>query len=679
MAGEVGNAYVSVVPKVDGNPEAVGSQIGSGLSSGAKGTFAAGAVALGNILSDALTSVASSIGEQVGKTFWNYADYEQLVGGVDTLFKGASEAVQENAKRAFSTAGMSANEYMENVTSFSASLIQSLGGDTTKAAEVADKAIIDMSDNANKMGTSMESITQAYQGFAKGQYQLLDNLKLGYGGTKSEMERLLADAGKIANTEFNIDSYADVIEAIHVIQESMGITGTTMEEGSKTISGSLNMLNAAWENFLTAVGDGGRTMDLAPVVDGLIQSLGAVASNVIPALARIGQTIVMELPTVVGTAFINAQPAMIAAIGDVFGASGQQAAILFFDSLNGGFAQVGVIFTNLGDIVTQAIQPLSNLVTPVFMTIATTVQGAMSIVLNALTGVTGFLSDNVMPLITDVANMILPTVKMIADDVSSAMSEIFGETDTAFAGIGDLVGEIWPTIATTIKTAVSGVLAVVRTAWPMIKTIASTVFGAVKGVVQAVWPVVSNIIKTAVNAAKNAVSVAVNAIKGAFRVFSSIVGTVRSVFNSIKQAITNPIETAKNLIQNAINRIKSIISGMHLQLPSIKLPHFSVSGGSPPWGIGGKGSLPHFSVDWYAHGGVVDNAALIGVGERGTEFIWPGYDPYMSRYAEAIAANMPTPTGGITVNFTYNGEGDATDAVNLLTSNLRQLRATGAF
>lgn len=179
MSGEAGNAYVSVIPQVEGNPQSVGNEIGSKLSGGMKAPFAAGAVALGNILSDALTSVASAVGEQVTKTFWNYANYEQLVGGVDTLFKGASDAVQRNAQNAFRTASMSANEYMENVTSFSASLISSLGGDTDKAAKIADKAIVDMSDNANKMGTDIGRITDAYQGFAKQNYTMLDNLKLG--------------------------------------------------------------------------------------------------------------------------------------------------------------------------------------------------------------------------------------------------------------------------------------------------------------------------------------------------------------------------------------------------------------------------------------------------------------------------------------------------------------------
>ena len=680
MSGEVGNAYVSVIPKVDGNPDAVGKEIGSGLANGAKSTFAAGAVAMGNILSNALTSVASTIGEQIGKTFWNYADYEQLVGGVDTLFKGASQAVQENAKNAFKTAGMSANEYMENVTSFSASLISSLDGDTAKAAEIADRAIVDMSDNANKMGTDIGRITDAYQGFAKQNYTMLDNLKLGYGGTKGEMERLLEDAGKIANTEFNIDSYADVIEAIHVIQEQMDITGTTMEEGSRTISGSLNQLNGAWDNFLTAVGDGGQTMDLSPVIDGLLESLGAVALNVVPAIARIGETIALELPSKLAESFVSFEPAMVETIGSVFGSTGEQAANSFFESLNSGMSQVGGIFDDLGEIVNQAIQPLGELVAPVFSGIASIVSDAMSTVLGAISGVTGFISANVSPLISELSNMITPVIDMITSDISSAMSEIFGETDSAFSGIGTLVNEIWPAIADTIKTAVSGVLSVVRVAWPMIKTIASTAFNAVKSVVMAVWPAVSNVIKTAVNTAKNVVSTAVNAIKGAFRTLSSIASTVRGIFNSVKQAITKPIDDAKTAVKGALDKIKSFFPlNIGNVFSGLKLPHFNVSGGSFPWGVGGKGSMPSWSVSWYARGGILENMQLIGAGERGTEFIWPAYDPYMSRYAKAIASNMPTQGNGITVNFTYNGEGDATDAVNLLTSNLRQLRATGAF
>lgn len=183
-----------------------------------------------------------------------YAEYEQLTGGVDTLFKDASEKVVKNAENAFYTAGVSANEYMQNVTSFSASLISSCAGNTDEAAEIAHMALVDISDNVNKMGSSQESVTAAYQGFAKQQYMLLDNLKLGYGGTKTEMERLLKDAQKITGVKYDINNLADVYNALHVIQEQLDITGTTEKEAETTIQGSMNMMTSAWQNVLTAVG-----------------------------------------------------------------------------------------------------------------------------------------------------------------------------------------------------------------------------------------------------------------------------------------------------------------------------------------------------------------------------------------------------------------------------------------
>lgn len=678
MSGEAGNAYVSVIPEVEGSPQSVGNELGSKLATGMKAPFLAGAVALGNMLSDALTSVSSSIGETVSKTFWNYADYEQLVGGVDTLFKDASQAVQANAQKAFSTAGMSANQYMENVTSFSASLIQSLEGDTEKAASIADKAIVDMSDNANKMGTDIGSITQAYQGFAKQNYTMLDNLKLGYGGTKSEMERLLADASKIAGVEFNIDSYADVIEAIHVMQESMGIAGTTMEEGSKTISGSLNQLNGAWENFLTAIGDGGETMDLTGVTDALINSIGDVAYNVVPALYRIGQTIATELPGIMVNSITTGLQGTGEFVTTVFGEQAGDAINAFIDELAPMGDEVANIFGNISSIIEQAISPVVGIVTPVLANVSGAFTNAASIILGALSGVTGFLDSNVMPTIQAVADVITPIMDMITADISEAMQDIENEIGISFNEVLDVVEDVWPDIESIIKEVVTAVANVVKAVWPVIKTVATTVFGAVKSIVQTVWPAVSNVIKTAVNVAKTVVTTAFNAIKRVITGISSVTGSVKNTFNAVRDAIKNPIETAKKAISDAIGKIKSILSGTHFQLPSIKLPHFSLSGGVAPFGIGGKGSLPSFSVSWYKQGGLVSGMQLIGAGESGTEFIWPGYDPYMSKYARAIADYMPT-NNGITVNFTYSGDADATEAVNLLTSNLRQLKATGAF
>ena len=214
-----------------------------------------------------------------------YSDYEQLAGGVETLFKKSSQSVINNASKAYQTAGMSANEYMETVTGFSASLLQSLGGDTQKAAEKADTAIRDMSDNANKMGTDVKSIQNAYQGFAKQNYTMLDNLKLGYGGTKEEMERLLSDAEKISGIKYDVSSYSDIVDAIHVVQTEMGITGTTAKEASTTIQGSLSSAKSAWQNLITGLADDNANLD--ELVNNFFNSIVTVGENIIPRISVI--------------------------------------------------------------------------------------------------------------------------------------------------------------------------------------------------------------------------------------------------------------------------------------------------------------------------------------------------------------------------------------------------------
>ena len=249
----------------------VASGLGTAVATAAKvGAAAVGAAAAGIT---ALTTEAVN----------NYAEYEQLVGGVETLFKQSADVVQQYAANAYKTAGMSANEYMETVTSFSASLLQSLDGDTNAAAEKANLAITDMSDNANKMGTSMEMIQNAYQGFAKQNYTMLDNLKLGYGGTKEEMQRLLKDAEKLSGQKFDLSSYGDIVDAIHVVQTEMGITGTTAKEASETISGSVASMKSAWSNLVTGLAD--DEADFKTLMDNFVGSVKTAADNIAP---RIG-------------------------------------------------------------------------------------------------------------------------------------------------------------------------------------------------------------------------------------------------------------------------------------------------------------------------------------------------------------------------------------------------------
>lgn len=264
----------SVVIKIKGDDspfQKVLGKIGSAVNTAVKasaaavGAASAGVAALGTACINA------------------YADYEQLAGGVETLFKDSAETIHSYADNAYKTAGLSANEYMETVTSFSASLLQSLDGDTEKAAAAADLAITDMADNANKMGTAMESIQDAYQGFAKQNYTMLDNLKLGYGGTKEEMQRLLADAEKLSGVKYDLSSYADIVEAIHVIQTEMGITGTTALEASTTIQGSVAGMKAAWANLMVGMADDTQNFDM--LLSNFIESIGTVADNLLPRIS----------------------------------------------------------------------------------------------------------------------------------------------------------------------------------------------------------------------------------------------------------------------------------------------------------------------------------------------------------------------------------------------------------
>ena len=280
MAGgvELATAYVTLIPSLKGAKGKIGEQVApEGEAAG--GTFAQrfAQVAIAG-LKIAAAAGAAAMAAVTKASLEEYANYEQLVGGVETLFADAAGTVQANAERAFATAGLSANAYMETVTGMSASLIQSLGGDTEQAAQMADMAIRDMADNANKMGSDMSAIQNAYAGFAKQNYTMLDNLKIGYGGTKEEMERLLADAEAISGIHYDIDSYADVVDAIHVVQTEMGITGTTAEEAAGTISGSLASTQAAWTNLITHLGD--EDADFSTLFNNLAESAGNAVRNI---------------------------------------------------------------------------------------------------------------------------------------------------------------------------------------------------------------------------------------------------------------------------------------------------------------------------------------------------------------------------------------------------------------
>lgn len=357
-------------------------ELGDDMRDSSEKALSFGDVLKANVASDFIVSgikaMASAIKEaaaelvDLGKqSIMGFAEQEQLIGGVDTLFKESSAQVQQYANNAYKTAGLNANQYMKTVTSFSASLLQSLGGDTAAAAQKADQAITDMSDNANKLGTDMQSIQNAYQGFAKQNYTMLDNLKLGYGGTKQEMERLLADAEKFSGIKYDISSYADIVDAIHVVQTEMGITGTTAKEAATTIDGSANAMKSAWSNLITGMSN--ENLDLDKLVQNVVDSVGTYAGNLLPRLQTmlprfadgmtqlvnglvpyVGPAMEMLLPAFVQgvgglvSGVVQALPAAVQAISAVVPMLVEQITILLPQILNAGIDIIAALASGIG-------------------------------------------------------------------------------------------------------------------------------------------------------------------------------------------------------------------------------------------------------------------------------------------------------------------------------------------
>ena len=364
-------------------------ELGDDMNEGGEKALSFGDVLKANVASDFIVSgikaMASAIKEataalvDLGKqSIMGFAEQEQLIGGVDTLFKEASAQVQQYANEAYKTAGLSANEYMETVTSFSASLLQSLGGDTAAAAQKADQAITDMSDNANKLGTDMTSIQNAYQGFAKQNYTMLDNLKLGYGGTKQEMERLLADAEKLSGVKYDISSYADIVDAIHVVQTEMGITGTTAKEAATTIQGSANAMKSAWSNLLTGMSN--ENLNLDTLVQNVIDSVNTFADNLIPRLQimlprfvqgltqlisdmipYVAPALELLLPSLVEgvgglvSGIVQALPAAVEAISAVVPMLVEQLTIMLPQVINSGVEIIAALAAGIGENLPELI------------------------------------------------------------------------------------------------------------------------------------------------------------------------------------------------------------------------------------------------------------------------------------------------------------------------------------
>lgn len=497
-----------LVVKISGETSGLQSAMGSAIS--AVGKFSAAAVAAGATAVAALTKSAVE----------SYADYEQLVGGVETLFKDSAGIVQEYAANAFQTAGLSANDYMETVTGFSASLLQSVGGDTEEAARIADQAITDMADNANKMGSSMESIQNAYQGFAKQNYTMLDNLKLGYGGTKQEMERLLADAEKLSGVHYDISNLNDVYEAIHVIQGELGITGTTAEEASTTIQGSAAAMKAAWQNMLTGIAD--ENADFDGLINNLVKSIETFAQNIIPrveqALKGVGKLvsglapiIVQELPNLISEIL----PSFIEAIMSIV------------DSIIGIIPELlPVVLEAITEIGMEVINSLSEILPDI-----------LQAVIDGVIQVANAISENLPQIVAVLTQGLLQLVQVIIDN----MPQFLQAALQLFISIQQAIFQAMPIIIAALPQLIIGIV--------------DFIVGAIPQLIQAYIQLLSSL----VDALPEIIAAIVAALP------QIIDGIITALLEGLPLIIQCGVQLFIALIQN----IGEIISGIAKALPDL--------------------------------------------------------------------------------------------------------------
>lgn len=538
---ELAKAYVQIIPSADGIKGKITEAIGGEASSAGESFGKKMVGAIKNII------VAAGIGKAISSALNEGAALQQSLGGIETLFKDSADKVKQNAANAFKTAGMSANEYMELTTSFSASLLSSLSNDTSKAADIADMAMVDMSDNANKMGSNMEDIKNAYQGFAKQNYTMLDNLKLGYGGTKTEMERLLADAQKISGVKYDISNLSDVYSAIHVIQGELGITGTTAEEAAITFSGSFAAMKAAAKNVIGNLTLGndimGPLMDLQETVHTFL------IGNLFPMVGNILQSLPQVLST--SLSFVVRSMNIISDNADQFVEQGAQ----FVSSLVTG------IVTN----VPYLLEAAWNLVTSLGSALinadwGTITQNLISNLKDGLDVAAGEILGTDGNIIASVANAIIENLPALCEKstkiTTSIANGILENLPTLITTAGNLVTKFYEKIIQMLPTVLnSGVQMILK----LVSGIVNNLPKIIDSALQAVSRFISTIGQNLPKFLQSGIEIIGKLAAGLIRAIPDIVSKIPQIITSIKNAFLNVDwwSIGKNIISGIANGLRN--------------------------------------------------------------------------------------------------------------------------
>jgi hypothetical protein len=493
----LGKAYIQIIPSMEGTGSKISAFLnGEGVKAGDEAGEASGKSMMQSLKSTAVKLASTlAIGAAIKKAFDIGADLEQQIGGVETLFAESSAIIRKYADDAYRTAGVSANEYMKNVTSFSASLLQGLGGDTAKAAEYANTAMVDMSDNANKFGTDIGAIQNAYQGFSKQNYTMLDNLKLGYGGTKEEMQRLIKDAAAVSDSvDAESLSFDNIVQAIHVTQEQMGIMGTTNKEASTTFSGSLGAMKASWDNFLAGLMMNGKDgVDMNTYLQPLVDSIGTfVFNNLIPAVGRFVTAVFEAVPGLLEIGLSSISESISEAFGGIIDAETVKIAI---ESIAGAFAAFAA---------TEAVIALPGLIDAISAAITGLSLNPVSLAIAAIAGI--------IVALTQLWN----SNEQFREFVTSTWNAIMSFLSNLWASISSTAVSVWNGISSSISGVVNKISSVISTVFNTVKSVITNVWNGIKNTTTSVWNGIKSAIETPLNKAKNIVKSVIDTIKGFF-------------------------------------------------------------------------------------------------------------------------------------------------------------------